>query len=270
MARFILRPIRNIYITLHRETDSAPIGEDLFDPSSYPLCNVPDHHPHSTPHVHNGSTSTSVSRITSLVSASDANPEVSSLSVPAPPHAHESITDALLDDFHPQTAHETTTESLSISLTSPDPATSDVFVTSGIIIPRPTSATSTSASPLSSASTSTALALQHNVDPLAPSDPPNFPRLAASNLVLDNILPTGSCHPIIVAVSPSVSPGPTSAPDLGAAVEDGGNKRPGLHEEDGAVDPSLDRAIHANTMVTDLPLQSPSPPLLLQYPYDIV
>ncbi|KAH9045871.1 hypothetical protein EDB83DRAFT_1549692 [Lactarius deliciosus] len=194
--------------------------------------------------------------------------------MPTLPNADESITDAL-PDFHPQTAHETTTEGLSIPITSPDPVTSDEFITSGIIIPRPTSATSTSASPLSSTSPSTALVLQRNVDPPAPSDLPNPPPLAASNPVLDNILPTvsfpGSRRPIMVTVTPTASPGPTSAPGLSAAVEDGGNKDPCLRTEGDAIDPlSLNRAIHANDMVTDYPPQSPSPPYLSQYPYDIV
>ncbi|KAH9054607.1 hypothetical protein EDB83DRAFT_2392827, partial [Lactarius deliciosus] len=291
MARLILGPIRNVYNALHREPDSAPIGAGLLDPSSYPLCNVPGHRLDSTPHVPNSSTSTSSSCIASLVPASIASPEASPLSVPAPPHADDSVTDVSpLDNFHSQTAHETITESLSIPIASSDPATSDEFVTSGIIIPRPTSASSTSASSLSSTSPSTALAPQRDVDPLAPSDPPNPPHLAASNPVLDNILPTGallpslslmtrfcpslsfpgSCHPIMDTVSPSVSPGPTSTPGLGAAVEDGGTKDPGLREEDGTIDPSLNRAILANTMVTDFPPQPPSPPHHSQHPYDIV
>ncbi|KAH9057276.1 hypothetical protein EDB87DRAFT_1632647 [Lactarius vividus] len=210
--------------------------------------------------------------------------------MPTPPHPDESITDVPpLDNFHPETAHETTTESPCIPVTSPDPATSDAFVTSGIIISRPTSATSTSASPLSPTSPSTPLALQHNVDPLAPSNPPNLPHLATSNSVLDNILPTGvplpssslvtrpylslsfpgSRRPIIVSVSPSIFPRPTSPPDLGAAVEDGGDEKPGLRKEEDAIDPpSLNRAIHA--MVTDPPPRSLSPPRLSQYPYDVV
>ncbi|KAH9018866.1 hypothetical protein EDB84DRAFT_1442293 [Lactarius hengduanensis] len=80
----------------------------------------------------------------------------------------------------------------------------------------------------------------------------------------------GSHHPLIVAVAPSVSPGPTSAPDLGAAVEGGGNKKPGPLKEEDAIDPpSLNRAIHANTMVTNLSSQSPSPPHFSQHPAQV-
>ncbi|KAH9018856.1 hypothetical protein EDB84DRAFT_1442284 [Lactarius hengduanensis] len=79
----------------------------------------------------------------------------------------------------------------------------------------------------------------------------------------------GSHHPIMVTVAPTTSPGPTSAPGLGAAAEDGGNKDPGLRTEEDAIDPlSLNRAIHANDMVTDYLPQSPSPPYPSQYPYD--
>ncbi|KAH9018860.1 hypothetical protein EDB84DRAFT_634048 [Lactarius hengduanensis] len=284
----VLRPILDVYTALHQVTDSAPIGAALLDPFSYyyPLCNVLGHRLDSTSHVHNGSTPTSSSRIASLIPASIASPEVPSLSVPTPPHADDSVTGVPpLDDFHPRTAHETTTESLSIPITSPDPAISDEFVTSGIIIPRPTSA-----SPLSSTSPSTALVPLHNVDPLAPSNPPNPPPFAASNPALDNILPTGtplpslssttrsypslsfpgSRHPIMDTVSPGVSPGPPSAPGLGATVEDG-NRDPGLRTEEDVIDPpSLNRAIHANDMVTDLPPQSPSTARLSRYTYDIV
>ena len=60
MALYILRPIRQAYITLHQDTDSIPTQfsastEDwaviLRNPSSYPVCNVPGHHSNSTPHI---------------------------------------------------------------------------------------------------------------------------------------------------------------------------------------------------------------------------
>ncbi len=56
----------------------------------------------------------------------------------------------------------------------------------------------------------------------------------------------------------SASRGPTSAPGLGATVEDDGSPKPGLRKEKDALDPpSVNRAIHANTMATlDLPPQS--------------
>ena len=61
IPEYILRCIRNIYIALHKNTDAAPTrfssftSDDdrvLLEPSSYPACNVPDHHPDSASHIH--------------------------------------------------------------------------------------------------------------------------------------------------------------------------------------------------------------------------
>jgi hypothetical protein len=57
----ILREIRHHYIALHRGTNAAPtaFSEDtnrfdpiFYEPSSYPLCNLPSHRSHSMHHVH--------------------------------------------------------------------------------------------------------------------------------------------------------------------------------------------------------------------------
>ncbi|KAH8991006.1 hypothetical protein EDB92DRAFT_706372 [Lactarius akahatsu] len=273
-ARFILRPIRNVYIALHQVTDSVPVDGPLSYPFSYPVCNVASHHPDSSPHrphTHNVSTSASAARVAVLVPAPVANSEASSLSVPAPPHVDESLADVPpIDDFYPQIADEMTTERLFIPSTSPDSVTVDAFVTSGRIIPRPISATSTSAPPLSSTPPSTAV-------PPAPSDPPNLP--PSSNPVLDNIFPTGaplsshppmtrsehspSCpeshHSSTITTAPRNPPRPTSAPDLDAAPEDNGSPKPGSHQENDALDPpSVNHAIHANTTALDLLPQSSS------------
>ena len=56
ISYFILRPIRHLYIALHQGTDAAPTAfsastgnydDILYEPSSYPLCNLPDHASHS-------------------------------------------------------------------------------------------------------------------------------------------------------------------------------------------------------------------------------
>ncbi|KAH9034805.1 hypothetical protein EDB84DRAFT_1676119 [Lactarius hengduanensis] len=160
-----------------------------------------------------------------------------------------------LDDFHPRTTHKTTTESLSIPVTSPDPATADA---SGIIIPRPTSANSTSTPPPSSTSP-TAVTLQHNADPLAPSDPPNRSS-SASHPILGN---TESHRSAVVPAAPSTSTGPSSAADLSATAKDDGSPKPGPGEDserDVHPDtPSAIRAIHANNMaILALPPHSSS------------
>jgi len=57
----ILKATRHIYVALHQGTDATPTGfsastkgvDDVLDqPSSYPLCNIPDHLPNSTPPIH--------------------------------------------------------------------------------------------------------------------------------------------------------------------------------------------------------------------------
>ena len=56
----ILRRIRHLYIALHQGTDAAPTAFStstneydniLFEPSSYPFCDLASHRPDSTPHV---------------------------------------------------------------------------------------------------------------------------------------------------------------------------------------------------------------------------
>ena len=55
----ILRFVRHLYITLHRGTDAAPTASStstdnldniMFEPSSYPLCDIASHRPDSTAH----------------------------------------------------------------------------------------------------------------------------------------------------------------------------------------------------------------------------
>jgi len=161
MAFQILRPIRNVYIALHQDTDAAPTrfsastsnrDRMLFYPTSYPVCNIAGH-------IHDDSASTTFVRTVlhdyaALPSASLASPDAPSSCVPALLHVVESLADVpRLDSFHP--AHQTTTESLRIPVASPDPATASAIrdiVSSGITTPHPTPETSTSAPPLSSTS----------------------------------------------------------------------------------------------------------------------
>ncbi|KAH9057259.1 hypothetical protein EDB87DRAFT_1632570 [Lactarius vividus] len=265
MEFFVLSSIRNVYIALHQETDSAPIGRPLWDPSSYPLCDVAAHHPDSTPHIHNASISTCSARVADLVPTSIASPETSS-SMLVPP----------FDNLHPWT----TTENLSIPITSPDPVTTDAFVPSGLIMSHLTSTTSTPAPPLSSSPPSTDVALQHNADFLALSDPPIHRPLAPSNPFLDNALSTAarlSSHPSMirsdrspsfpeshrssmVITAPRNPPRPTFAHDLGAGTEDNGIPKPRSLTENDALDPPS--ANHANTTPLDRLPRSLSLPLV--------
>ena len=279
VAQSVLGPIRNIYVTLHHNTDSAPTqfstSTGLWDgilsqPSSYPVCKVAGH-------VHGNSTSTSISctvlhETTALLPPSLAP----SLLIPVPLHDIESPADVpSLNNFNPA---QRTIEGLRIPITSADLATASVIReidTSGITMPHPTPETSTIAS-LSSPSPPAVVFLHHNADHLAPHEPINFPSSATSNLILDNILQTSpslsllllitqsdpSHRSIIDTTAPSVSPGMTSTSDLRVSTKDDGSHMPGSREEMDALDPNLvDRAIHANTMATpDLSLQPP--PLL--------
>ncbi|KAH9018857.1 hypothetical protein EDB84DRAFT_1518210 [Lactarius hengduanensis] len=166
-----------------------------------------------------------------------------------------------LDNFHP--AHPTTTENLHIPVPSPDPATAEAFVTSCIVIPHATPATSTSLLPLSFTSSPTAVAVQHNPELLAQSDLPNFPYSASVNPVLDNTLSTESHHSLTATTVPSAPPWPTFAPDMGAATEDNASSKPSSCKENDALDPpSVNRATHAITVTLDLLPQFPSLPLV--------
>ena len=109
MAWYTLGPIRNVYLALHQGTDSAPTrfsasttdyDRILLEPSSYPSCNIPGHHPDSTSHAHDVSISTTFPRTvphdhdnTALVLSR--NPDTPSLSAHAPLRAHENFTDVL-------------------------------------------------------------------------------------------------------------------------------------------------------------------------------
>ncbi|KAI9445699.1 hypothetical protein BJY52DRAFT_1194157 [Lactarius psammicola] len=172
MAGFILKPIRHVYIALHQDTDATPArfsattgnqDEILRRPSSYPLCDIPGHHPDSIPHIHDDSASTTFAHI--AAPASVASPDAPSSSVPASLHILTDVPPLNNDiyapvSFHP--AHQTTVESLRIPVTSLDPVIAGPIrdnVTSSITTRHPTPETSTSAPPLSSASPPAAVAL---------------------------------------------------------------------------------------------------------------
>ena len=148
-------------------------------------------------------------------------------------------------------------------------------------MPYPTPETSTSVHPRFFTSQPTAVSLQHNADPLTPSNLLSLPS-PASNPVLNNIPPTGpslsthssitrydfslpfpeSHRPITINSAPSASPGPTSGPDPGIAAEDDGSLMPDLPKKKEALDPlSVNRAIDTNNIATpDHSPQSPPAP----------
>ena len=236
IADWILEPIRNIYLTLHHDTDSAPTqfsastsdaDHILTLPSSYPVCKVAGH-----VHVNSASTSSAdaVPHDATTVPPSFSSPDPPPSSILVPLSVIESPTDVLsLDKSHPA---QPTNPNLRSSLTSAGLAIASVIRdvdSSGLTMPLPTPETSTSA-PLSSGPPFT-VSLQHNADQLTPSGSPNLP--SSLNPVLDNMLHTGpslSSHSLItrpslspsfpgshystiVSTPPSASPGMTIPPD---------------------------------------------------------
>jgi hypothetical protein len=178
--------------TLPRVTTMAFILQE----PSYPLCNIPDHHPDSTIHIHDVSVSTTIPRAVlhdndALVPPSPADSDVPSPSgLTSPIHVDEPPMDApLLDNntsvpasFHPPC--QTGTGSVQDSSTSPDPAAAAATRdnTSTRTMPPTTCETSMSAS---SASPPAAVSLQNNADLLVPSDASEIP--SSVSPVLDAI-----------------------------------------------------------------------------------
>ena len=133
---YILRPIRDVYLTLHLHTDSAPTqfsastgNEDfiLYEPSTYPLCKTPGHHPDMNAHIHDVSTSMPILH---PVLHDDAAPVPSSFAntsnVPSPPLTTPAVDVPLLDYMlvpaPSSNAHQMALENAHGSDTSPEPA----------------------------------------------------------------------------------------------------------------------------------------------------
>ena len=132
IPQYILGPIRNLYLALHRGTNSAPTrfspatGDDdviLWDRDLYPVCNV-------SSHVHNDSASTALAPIVThddppLFPASIAGPVTPSFPLPEPFHVDESLTTVPpYDNSYPT---RQTIENLCVPVTSPDPASASVM-----------------------------------------------------------------------------------------------------------------------------------------------
>ena len=207
-SRYIFRPIRNIYLTLHLHTNCAPTefsastrDEDdiLLVPSSYPLCNITSHHSHPVTYIHD-------------VSASTATPrpvlhDKAALDLKLPPDAPSlsGTTSVLVDEntvVVPQIdntlvlapsprAHQTATGDFHDSATSPDPAAA---VAAQDDPPAQTMAPTIHAAstPTPSVPPSVDVSFQNNANLLAPHlDSPEIPPSTSPEPVLENILPIG-------------------------------------------------------------------------------
>ena len=138
LSWYLLRMIRNVYLTLHLHTDCAPTqfsastsDEDdiLMRHSTYPLCNIPGHHPHPAAHIHDVSASTSTPRHVLHDNAEldpTFPPYASSLSVTTPVLADENTVDVpqidniLVSAPSSSCALQTATETFHDSTTSPN------------------------------------------------------------------------------------------------------------------------------------------------------
>ena len=207
---YILRPIRNVFLALHQDTDSAPtqfsISTGDWDhilrvPSSYPLCKVSDHSSESTPRIHDGG----VSAILARAIPHDPNdtafiPSITSLDrPPSPTHAPLPVdgilTDALLLDN--QTSVQDSTQPIGHSTTEVRHIFSAVSLSPVMEPSRSTQLSTSSPSPNSNASASLPAdtAIGNTALSRAPSDDltvwPSPSPLPSSTLILDPILPTG-------------------------------------------------------------------------------
>ena len=210
MADQILGQIRHIYLALHQNTDSAPTrfssfthdnDSILWEPSSYPLCKVPEHRSDSTPHIHDeGVLTTLAGAIPHDTNTPTFVPSLVGPDLPSsPPHSpfpvNEAFTDVLpLDDQIPvpvstQGIGQMTTEGRRIPPISPV----TTYSMHGSVDPSRTTKPSTSShSPKSNASASPPadIAVGHTELSRTPSGDPNS-LSQPSPPVIDAILPTG-------------------------------------------------------------------------------
>ena len=224
MAFYTLRPIRNVYISLHHNTDSAPtrhfaFADDddiiLLYPPSYPVCNVAGHQSHSIPHTHDDSTSTAFVRAVPRDHHNTAlDPSLPSPSLPpssrhAPLGVDETLTDASLLDHKMsvraslQPIGRTTSENCHIPTTLPNPFTN--HATQGSIDTPPGTTHTSTMEPLAltppreKVSPPEAITAEYPAVSRIASDDPVVSSPPPFALVFDNVLPTG---PLMSSDSP--------------------------------------------------------------------
>ena len=279
MVFYILRSIRGVYITLHQDTDSAPTQFSastgdwdgiLALPDSYPVCNIPGHHPDSTPHIHASATFVHTAphdldhnNTAPVPSFLAGNLDTPPLSANSPLRVDESFTDAPpLNDIISgpvslQPVDQITPDSCCTPATSPNPVTTHATHGSNdnsaramhLSTPEPLAFTFPAKS---QASTPPPDAIAIENTPVGRTPSLEVPSSPSPNQVLGNMLSTGlplSSDSVITesdnASSPPVSHssmlapnvhGPSrpwvfSAPDLGAAAEGEGGAKAALRTE---------------------------------------
>ena len=201
MASRLLRPIRNVYLTLHQDTDSAPTHFSastrdweriLCQPSSYPLCKVSDHRSDSTPHTHDNGVSATRTRAiphdandtASVPSITSPHPPPSPIHAPLPAFIDASLDNRISVPNFTQVIGRTTTEGRHIPTTSPSP----------VIEPSRTTQPSVSSPSLNSnasASPPADIAVGHSTLNRTPLDDLDVRSSPSPTPVLDAILSTG-------------------------------------------------------------------------------
>jgi hypothetical protein len=221
MAFLTLGRIRNVFLSLHQDTDSAPTlfsastdDEDgiLWEPSSYPVCKVPGHH---SDLIHGGSASVTISRPIShdreaaalFASFLASSPAPTSVSARASLRVPECLTNALPLDENMSVSFQTriTTEPRS---SSPNPIIPGA-THGGLDTPRGThfstlslERTAFTVPPKSnlSKSPSDAVAVKSTTVSRIPSSDVELSSLPSPTLALDNIvLPIGIPSPLYSA-----------------------------------------------------------------------
>ena len=201
-SKYLLRTIRNVYLTLHQHADCAPTefsastsDEDpiLMRHSTYPLCNIPGHHPDSTTHIHDVSASTATPRSVLQDNAALDHTfphDAPSQFVTTPVLADEITLDAPPIDnvlvLAPSSrAHQTATESVRNSAASLDQTAASVArddPSSRTMAPT----TCDASTPTASAPPPASVTFQNNTDLLAHCNTPEIPSSASPESVLDH------------------------------------------------------------------------------------
>ena len=288
MAYYILGPIRNVFLSLHQASDSAPTlfsastrdwDNILSRPSLYPVCKVPDHHSDSTPHTHDDAASMALAGAnphtrphdpnnTALIpSVTRLDQRLSSTHAPLPVFTNAlPLRNQLSIPISTQVIGQTSTEDHHIPTTSLSPV---------IEPPRTTQASTSSPSPRSNASASQPAnnAVGHSALARAPSDDLNVQLSPSPAPVLDVTLPTGllSFQAATLSNLACSSLDPHSSIPATAA-EGQGNIKAGTGMEEDASHSTL-RVREEITSSADIPPDlehRPLDPTSTHSPYDIV
>ena len=203
MALRILMPIRNVFLSLHQDIDSAPTRFSastsdcdviLRDPSSYPVCKVPDHSSDSTPDTHDDGVSATPARAiphdpdnTAFVpSTTSPDPVPSSTHAPLPVLTYTLPLDNQISvPGSMQVIGQTTTEGHRIPTISLSPVIEPSRTTRPSMTSTPYPKSDASASPLAD------ITVGHTAFSHAPSDYLDVRSTSSPTPILEAILPTG-------------------------------------------------------------------------------